>query len=199
MSKLAEIWGYDPKKLITELIDHLIKAPGPARIIDVELADPNAAAEEAAGRRPVLGDITAKEADDINIAAGKEDLAEAATLFDVLDAIPHIDDRHRAYDALYRILNGTFLIAKSAIDPLNEEQRARHKQLAWMRTIRAKKLTTRDQIVLSMRDENKKRAKPLSIKVLIHEANKQLVAAGEEEIDERKYHRICAKGARKNI
>ena len=107
----AAAWNYDPKAHLRELIYHLITLPGPASIDDLP-------AEKNADGLVIV--VDAKVVDDLNVAAGKEDLRSfAETLFDALDGIPDAGERHRAYDALHRVTNAIFLIAKSGFDPFS--------------------------------------------------------------------------------
>jgi hypothetical protein len=149
--------------------------PGPASGADVALARKN-------------GDVvSAKEADDLNIAAGKEDLTgNFESLLDSIDAIPDSGERSRAYDFLYCVVNGAVRIAKSGFDPLNELQRSEHKQAAEMRARKEKKhaktRTERDKIVLSMVDRNKSSKQPSSAGRLLARVNDELVKNGHEEM-----------------
>jgi hypothetical protein len=167
VNKPRKVWGYDPKERLTELIAELMSVPGPSRIADVELNGENIEDLVAAAK------AAAKEADDLNIASGKEDLASyAVTLCRALDAIRDDHDRHNAYDALYHVVNGTFLIAKSGIDPLNEQQRSQDKQAAVMRARRERELAERDLIVCSLITElEKKEGKRLPAKRLLDLVN----------------------------
>ena len=118
------------------------------------------------------------------------------TLGDALDAIPDEDERDRAYDALYWVLDATHRIARS-IDLLNELQRNQAKNLAAMATAMTKKLAKRNEIVVSIIDDRKRRGKPASWRALRLLINDELRRKGFKEISERTFDR--AKGKRKKI
>ena len=173
---------FDPRRRAKDLVDYLLNevAPELARVDDGVLPD---------------GVIDATAADAINIAGGKEDLAaNAVTLFNVLDAIRDEEERRGAYFALYHVLNGTFRIAKAGIYPLDEMRHSQKLQAAVLRERKNSKVTKRDQIVLSVIDENDKRSKPLPVqKGLLDRINERLAAADEKKIDARTLYRISAK------
>ena len=183
----AAAWNYDPKARLRELIDHLMNVPGPASIDDLP-------AEKKADGLVIV--VDAKVVDDLNVAAGKEDLRSyAETLFGALDAISDVDERDRAYEALHRVANAIFLIAKSGADPFRE-LRSQNKQTAAMRAPRNKKFAERDEFILSVVDKYK-RSKPRAStgSVLDHvkgelAKNVGLVKKGLGKIEERTLYRI---------
>jgi hypothetical protein len=181
---------YDPKGWLAELVDQLLNVPGPARMIDLLKR----------GRKNA-GGIGAKEADDINMAAGKEDLATySPILLDVIDAIPDADERFRTYEALYHVVNATYRIARS-IDPLSALQRSEEKQAAQMRAAYDKKFADnragRNKIVLSVIEKNKSSKFPSSAGRLLDRVNKELVDKEYGKITERTFYRII-RGRKKN-
>ncbi len=183
----AAAWNYDPKAHLRELIYHLITLPGPASIDDLP-------AEKNADGLVIV--VDAKVVDDLNVAAGKEDLRSfAETLFDALDGIPDAGERHRAYDALHRVTNAIFLIAKSGFDPFRELRR-QNKQAAAARAPNNKKFGERDKFVLSVVERyksSKPRASTGSVLAHVKEElakNEGLVKKGLGKIEERTLYRI---------
>jgi hypothetical protein len=168
--------------------DRLLNMPGPAGIADVELAGENA---------DIIG---AKEAYDLNIAAGKEDLASYfGILLDALEAIPEEGERIRALGALYRVLNATYLIAKSGNDPIRTLI-SQNKQASVARTAREKKLAPdrhkrdeRDKIVLAVVDEHKRCGEQVSWEKLQDLVNKKLHDNNLDEIERSTFYRIKRK------
>jgi hypothetical protein len=194
------IWNYDPKRRVSELIGQLLNVPGPANIADVELGEnaddivDDASVSEFEMKAVVVG---AKEANDLDIAAGKEDLASYFPgLLDSIDAIPDSVERDRAYDALYFVVNATYRIARS-IDPLNELQRSLEKQVVAMLARKEKKRVEREKIVLSLIDERERRGKPSSWLALKPRLDELFVGKKLGEISGRTFYRI--KRQRKKI
>lgn len=199
-SGVGAIWNDDPKGRVSALADRLLNVPGPASIAEVQLQEN---ANDVVGRVSVSEYemkavvVGAQQANDLDVATGKEDLVcYLQTLGDALDAIPDEDERDRAYDALYWVLDATHRIARS-IDSLNELQRNQAKNLAAMATAMTKKLAKRDEIVVSIIDDRKRRGKPASWRALRLLINDELRRKGFKEISERTFDR--AKGKRKKI
>ena len=199
-SGVGAIWNDDPKGRVSALADRLLNVPGPASIAEVQLQEN---ANDVVGRVSVSEYemkavvVGAQQANDLDVATGKEDLVcYLQTLGDALDAIPDEDERDRAYDALYWVLDATHRIARS-IDSLNELQRNQAKNLAAMATAMTKKLAKRNEIVVSIIDDRKRRGKPASWRALRLLINDELRRKGFKEISERTFDR--AKGKRKKI
>lgn len=187
------VWHYDPKTRLTERIQELINAPGPASIADVvqlrenvdDMVDGEAVSHEM---KPVV--VDAKKANDLDIAAGKDDLVGyTPTLLEGLEAIPDEGERRRTYDALCFVLDAAYRLGRSA-DPLNEMQRSQAKNTAGMRTAKAKQhasdLAKRDEIVRSVIDERER----LGEQVSWDKVKDQLLAAGASAILESTFYRI---------
>lgn len=199
-SGVGAIWNDDPKGRVSALADRLLNVPGPASIAEVQLQEN---ANDVVGRVSVSEYemkavvVGAQQANDLDVATGKEDLVcYLQTLGDALDAIPDEDERDRAYDALYWVLDATHRIARS-INSLNELQRNQAKNLAAMATAMTKKLAKRNEIVVSIIDDRKRRGKPASWRALRLLINDELRRKGFKEISERTFDR--AKGKRKKI
>jgi hypothetical protein len=187
------IWNYDPKTRLTEFIDDLMNVPGPASIAGLELGENANGMVDGAPvsefeMQPVV--VGAKEANDLDIAAAKEDLVGyTPALLEGLEAIPDEGDRRRAYDALCFVLNATYRVGRST-DPLNELQRSQDKQMAVMQAHTGKKLAERDKIVLSVVDEHKSSKLPLSAGRLLAAVNERLIKEKHKEISAETYYRI---------
>jgi len=179
----------EPKKLIEQLLEHLIR-----QVPIHEL--PSAIARKSKSSR-IDEETAALERfyDDCNVAAGKEDLVSGfADLSDMLDSIGDNEERHRAYVALYRAINGAFLVAKSGILPLSVEQ---HSQVAHARVMRWRRKQSgrrtrsnvRRDIVLAAIAEYKNE-KP---KRMLERVNDRLAEAGQKTIEIRQLYRYFGK------
>jgi hypothetical protein len=119
--------------------------------------------------RALRGVINARVADEINIEAGKEDLEEnAGTLFRILDRIPDNQEREAAFSALYRVIHGTFRIAKSEIYPIDEMRHSDDLRALTMRGRPRHNTPERDRIRQSVIDGIEKQRKLPPVKELLY-------------------------------
>jgi hypothetical protein len=130
-----------------------------------------------------------------NIAAGKDDLTTGyADLSGVLDMVRDAEDRHAAYVALYRVIYGAFLVAKSGTYPLGEAQysdRARGRVMRFEK--RRKPNARRDTILSAIAEyENEKHSGPREL--MLKHVQKRLKEAGfKETIELRQLYRYRGK------
>jgi hypothetical protein len=159
-----------------------IKTKNFLRGLKQNIADPVMSCED----KSPPGTVNILNADRIFVESGKEYLLQyAPVLFSVLDAL---DDRDRAYRALFHLLQGTFYIAGHAVIPVEAMRQSDvdASQAALARAGVAKKMSLRDEIVRAVvAEKTKDGQKRPSVSKLIKAVNPRLSKAGEDEISER--------------